>query len=279
MSCYVGDTPDKCTLVWWSDADFASDLQDSKSTSGGYLMLIGPKTSAPITWLCKKQGAVSHSSTEAELIALDAGLRTEAIPALMLWNYMLRVFCPEAVAKHDKVLKSSKGKHISQHVDKVHDLLENIDYIPPSLPSPTPLAKLKICEDNDAVLKLLLKRRHPKMKHVGRTHRVDLDFLHQVMADPSITARYVNTKEQLADIFTKASFSFAQWTILCKSMQIGVTSISSLIAKKEKTQSISLHALPGSTKCGGGLTRRIGGNILQCLVMKSFLPKVDSSRF
>ena len=93
-------------------------------------------------------------------------------------------------------------------------MMEDVDYIPPSLPRPTRLAKLKICEDNDAVLKLLLKRRHPRMKHVGRTHRVDLDFLHQVMADPSITARYVNTKEQLADIFTKANFSGAQWKSL-----------------------------------------------------------------
>ena len=27
----------------------------------------------PISWMCKKQTSVSHSSTEAELISLDAG--------------------------------------------------------------------------------------------------------------------------------------------------------------------------------------------------------------
>ena len=118
----------------------------------------------------------------------------------------------------------------------MRQMLEDVDYVPPSLPSPTPLAKLKICEDNDAVLKLLLKRRHPRMKYVGRTHRVDLDFLHQVIADPSITARYVNTKQQVADIFTKANFTAAQWNILCEGMQIGLTSVSSSIGRTDTTE-------------------------------------------
>ena len=159
----------------------------------------------------------------------------EAIPALTLWNYMIRVFCPDAVAK-DEVQTKALRKADKGTIDKTTKMLENIDYVPPSLPSPTRLAKLKICEDNDAVLKLLLKRRHPRMKHVGRTHRVDLDFLHQVMADPSITARYVNTKEQIADIFTKANFSSAQWRTLCNAMQLGTTMISTAVGRHERQQ-------------------------------------------
>ena len=31
---------------------------------------------------CKKQASVSHSSTESEIISLDAGLRLDGIPAL-----------------------------------------------------------------------------------------------------------------------------------------------------------------------------------------------------
>ena len=45
----------------------------------------------PMTWVCKKHGAVSHSSTEAEVIALDAALRIEGIPALMLWDTVIDV--------------------------------------------------------------------------------------------------------------------------------------------------------------------------------------------
>ena len=33
-------------------------------------------------WMCKKQTAVSHSSTESEIIPLDAGLRLDGILAL-----------------------------------------------------------------------------------------------------------------------------------------------------------------------------------------------------
>ena len=31
----------------------------------------------PISWLCKKQTSVSHSSTESEIISLDVGLRVD----------------------------------------------------------------------------------------------------------------------------------------------------------------------------------------------------------
>ena len=32
-----------------------------------------------ISWMCKKQTSVSHSSTESEIISLDAGLRLESL--------------------------------------------------------------------------------------------------------------------------------------------------------------------------------------------------------
>ena len=34
----------------------------------------------------KKQSSVSHSSTESEIIALDAGLRMDGLPAIDLWD-------------------------------------------------------------------------------------------------------------------------------------------------------------------------------------------------
>ena len=38
----------------------------------------------------KKQTSVSHSSTESEVISLDAGLRMGGIPALDLWDWLLK---------------------------------------------------------------------------------------------------------------------------------------------------------------------------------------------
>ena len=70
---------------------FAGDLEDSKSTSGGTLCIFGTHTFVPISWMCKKQTSVSHSSTESEIISLDAGLRLVGIPALDLWELIIAV--------------------------------------------------------------------------------------------------------------------------------------------------------------------------------------------
>ena len=44
QQCYVGDDPADCWLALFSDASFAGDLSDSKSTSGAILCLVGPQT-------------------------------------------------------------------------------------------------------------------------------------------------------------------------------------------------------------------------------------------
>ena len=41
--------------------------------------------------MCKKKTAVSHSSTESEIISLDAGLRMDGFPALDLWDTVIEV--------------------------------------------------------------------------------------------------------------------------------------------------------------------------------------------
>ena len=76
----------------FQDSDFAADLEDSESTSGRLLCIFGSRTFVPISWMCKTQTSVSHSSTEAEIIFLDAGLRMDGIPALDLWDLVIEVF-------------------------------------------------------------------------------------------------------------------------------------------------------------------------------------------
>ena len=78
-----------------------------------------------------------------------------------------------------------------------------------------------IFEDNEAVLKLCVKGRAPAFRHVLRTHRIDLDWLFErLQTDTDIQMRYVGTKEQLADIFTKGSFSAASWSNLLQLIAI-----------------------------------------------------------
>ena len=78
----MGNTAKHCRLGLFQDSDFAGDREDSKPTSGGTLYVLGSHTFVPISWMCKKQISVSHSSTESEIISLDAGLRLDGIPAL-----------------------------------------------------------------------------------------------------------------------------------------------------------------------------------------------------
>ena len=54
-------------------------------------MRFGSHTFVPISWMCKKQTSVSHSSTESEIIPFDARLRLDSIPALDLWDLIV---CP-----------------------------------------------------------------------------------------------------------------------------------------------------------------------------------------
>ena len=76
----------------FQDTDFVGDLEDSKSTYGGTLCIFGSHTFVPTSWMCKKQPAVSHSSTESEIISLDTGLRLDGLPALEFWDLIVSVF-------------------------------------------------------------------------------------------------------------------------------------------------------------------------------------------
>ena len=40
----------------------------------------------------QEKTAVSHSSTESEIISLDTGLRLDGLPALELWDLIVSVF-------------------------------------------------------------------------------------------------------------------------------------------------------------------------------------------
>ena len=55
------------------------------------------------------------------------------------------------------------------------------------------------------------------MRHVSRTHRVALDWLFdRINLDPKIQIKYIDTKDQLADILTKGNFTRDEWNhLLC----------------------------------------------------------------
>ena len=69
---------------------------------------------------------------------------------------------------------------------------------------------------------MCLKGRSPNLRHISRTHRVDLDWLiERIKVDPGIRMKYVGTNQQLADMLTKASFTVQKWLEMLKLHQIG----------------------------------------------------------
>ena len=166
-----GNTAKQCRLGLFQDSDFAGDLEDSKSTSGGTWCVFGSHTFFPISWMCKKQTSVSHSSTESEIISLDAGLRLDGIPALDLWDLIVSVLgntiqTPERLGRPVIIDKSQRSQGKT-------NVLNNVDCVPSNVQSSHQEALLYVFEDNEAVIKMIIKGR----RHVSRTHRVALDWL------------------------------------------------------------------------------------------------------
>ena len=94
-------------------------------------------------------------------------------------------------------------------------VMENIDSVPTNVQSSRQEALMYVFEDNEAVIKMIIKGRSPTMRHVSRTHRVALDWLfNQINLDPKIQIKYIDTKNQLADILTKGNFTCDEWNHL-----------------------------------------------------------------
>ena len=90
-------------------------------------------------------------------------------------------------------------------------------------------------EDNEAVIEMIMKGRSPTMRHVSRTHRVALDWLFdRINLDPKIQIKYIDTKNQLADILTKENFTRDEWNHLLTLLNISHFSSTSCIAAMAK---------------------------------------------
>ena len=175
--CHVENHAQQCRLGMLQDSDFAGDLEDSKSTSGRIFCILGSQTFVLICWMCKKQTSVSHSSTEAEITSLDAGLRMDRIPALDLWDLVIKVF-----HSPPKQINKSKGQessgnltrnttvHMKKNPTKHVNLdLNNVGHVSSNVRSFRFGAVLNVFEGNEAVIKKIIKGRSSTVRHVSHT--------------------------------------------------------------------------------------------------------------
>ena len=82
---------------------------------------------------------------------------------------------------------------------------------------------------------MIIKERSPTMRHVSRTHRVALDWLFdRIDLDPKIQIKYIDTKNQLADILTKGNFTRDDGNIFCVCLTIAISGSSQRQSDVEK---------------------------------------------
>ena len=105
--------------------------------------------------------------------------------------------------------------HKRKQSRRVINDLDNVDFIPSNVQSSHQEALLYVFEDNEAVIKMIIKGRSSTMRRVSRTHRVALDWLFdRINLDPKIQVKNIDTKNQLADMLTKGNFTRDEWNHL-----------------------------------------------------------------
>ena len=88
------------------------------------------------------------------------------------------------------------------------DDLDKVDFISSNVNSSRREALLYVFEDNEAVIKMIIKGRSPTMRRVSRTHRVVLEWLFdRINLDTKIQIKYIDAMNQLADMLTKGNFT------------------------------------------------------------------------
>ena len=99
-------------------------------------------------------------------------------------------------SRNRKSKPKQKGNRYAEH-------LSHVDYVTTNGNS----SQGESQENNEALIKMIIKGRSPTMRHMSRTHRVALDWLFdRINLDPKVQVKYVDTQNQLADMFTKGSF-------------------------------------------------------------------------
>ena len=133
------------------------------------MCILGSHTFVSMSWMCKKQTSVSHSSAESEIISLDAGLRLDGLLALELWDLIVSVFgSVSQISDRSRQPDSDVKKH---HTSQSRiDVMKDIDSVPSNVQSSRQEALLYVFEDNEAVVKMIFKGRSPTMRRVSRTY-------------------------------------------------------------------------------------------------------------
>jgi hypothetical protein len=126
---FRGNNPKEFEITAYSDADWAGDQNDRKSTTGFVITING----SVVSWLSKKQPTVALSTAEAEYMAISATIQEVNWISQLLSELDLNVkstaklFCDNqaAIAISTNDINHSRTKHIDIRHHYIRDAIKN----------------------------------------------------------------------------------------------------------------------------------------------------------
>ena len=80
--------------------------------------------------------------------------------------------------------------------------------------------KLIVHEDNAAMIRVMETGRNPTMRHLGRTHGVSINWLHERFLEDWNELVKEDTTTMAGDVFTKAFDNKDKWTHACNLINV-----------------------------------------------------------
>ena len=217
--------------------------------------------------MCKKQTSVSHSSTESgnhlfgRWIEIGRDSRSRFVGSVF---FVLGNTIQTPDRSGQPVVNGDKDHGPNKRSQGMINVLNNIDCVHSNVQFSHQEALLYVFEDNEAMIKMLIKGRSPTMRHVSRTHRVALDGLFdRINLDPKIQIKYIDTKNQLADILTKGNFTRDEWNHLLSLFNIShfSSTVSSKAMAKRLQQDSGQERVIAKSRPMMSLIARVPSNI------------------
>ena len=158
-------------------------------------------------------------------------MRMDGLLAFDLWDVVIEVLCSTNSTKapttqHQETDVRQEPTRETQPKSKRKgirdfDQLSDVDYVPTNTHSSEGESQLYIVEDNEAVIKLIFRGRSPTTRHVSGIHSGAFGSLYgRINFDSRILIKYVDIKNQFADILTKRSFTRDEWNHILNLLNI-----------------------------------------------------------
>ena len=191
----------------FQDTSFASDLQDSKSTSGG-IMCIFESCTVLLFGCARSNQQCPPAVPNRKSCRWMQVLCINGLPALQFWECVMQTLNLHP----SSVQREAEARCHCTHLQRSLFFLRTLITVRQLFSISPQLTQLYLLEDNEAVIQMIMKGRSPSWRPGTRTHGVDLDWLFErTNLHHSVVFVKMRTNDQLADFFHQGSFSSQHW--------------------------------------------------------------------